>query len=106
MTTANYGRRWQGLREAILAESPLCYLCLETLNQPVAATVVDHIKPHKGDPELFWDVDNLVPLCKTCHDSVSQRLEKSGAYVAPTGADGYPVELSDSVKKYIDRKRT
>ena len=106
MTTANYGRRWQGLREAILAESPLCYLCLETLNQPVAATVVDHVVRHQGDPELFWDVDNLIPLCKNCHDSTAQILEKSGKFRAPTAADGYPVELSDSVKKYIDRKRT
>jgi 5-methylcytosine-specific restriction protein A len=31
-------------------------------------TVVDHIKPHKGDEELFYDINNLQPLCKCCHD--------------------------------------
>ncbi len=32
------------------------------------ATVVDHIKPHKGDERLFFDINNLQPLCKPCHD--------------------------------------
>jgi 5-methylcytosine-specific restriction protein A len=33
----------------------------------VQATVVDHIKPHQGDPELFWDSENLQALCAPCH---------------------------------------
>ena len=32
------------------------------------ATVVDHIIPHKGDMDIFWDEDNWQPLCKRCHD--------------------------------------
>jgi 5-methylcytosine-specific restriction protein A len=33
------------------------------------ATVVDHVTPHRGDPELFWDIEgNWQPLCKACHD--------------------------------------
>ncbi len=32
------------------------------------ATVVDHIRPHKGNQELFWDVTNWGALCKRCHD--------------------------------------
>ncbi|WP_338080605.1 HNH endonuclease signature motif containing protein [Cohnella luojiensis] len=34
----------------------------------VAATVVDHIKPHKGNKILFWDKNNWQPLCKQHHD--------------------------------------
>lgn len=34
----------------------------------MAATVVDHIIPHKGDQYLFWDRSNWQPLCKLCHD--------------------------------------
>ena len=30
--------------------------------------MVDHIIPHKGNLELFWDEDNLQALCKPCHD--------------------------------------
>ena len=32
------------------------------------ASVVDHIKPHKGDYDLFWDEANHQALCKRCHD--------------------------------------
>jgi 5-methylcytosine-specific restriction protein A len=32
------------------------------------ATVVDHIKPHKGNAILFWLVSNWQGLCKHCHD--------------------------------------
>lgn len=39
------------------------------------ATVIDHIVPHKGDPELFFDPDNLQSLCKSHHDSTKQREE-------------------------------
>ncbi|MDU9415206.1 hypothetical protein [Pseudomonas sp. zfem005] len=56
------------------------------------ATVVDHkVAPRlgaakqSGDPDqiaqswkLFWDRANWQPLCKPCHDSTKQRLEKSG----------------------------
>lgn len=48
------------------------------LGRYVAATVVDHIVPHRGDMKLFWDRDNWQALCKACHDSHKQRLEKSG----------------------------
>lgn len=33
-----------------------------------AVYAVDHIIPHKGDPELFWDQDNWQSLCKPHHD--------------------------------------
>lgn len=32
------------------------------------ASIVDHIIPHKGDKQLFWDRDNWQPLCKKHHD--------------------------------------
>lgn len=44
----------------------------------VAANVVDHIVPHKGDEKLFWDEDNWQALCPPHHDSDKQMLEKSG----------------------------
>ncbi|HHR5499154.1 TPA: HNH endonuclease [Klebsiella pneumoniae] len=50
----------------------------ETTLTVISATVVDHIKPHKGDETLFHNPDNLQSLCKRCHDSVKQRMEKGG----------------------------
>ena len=35
----------------------------------VPATVVDHVRPHKGNPAVFWDSTNLQSLCVQCHDA-------------------------------------
>lgn len=40
-----------------------------------AATVVDHVDPHHGDPEKFWDTAMWQSCCKWHHDSVKQTLE-------------------------------
>ncbi|PVA06116.1 HNH endonuclease signature motif containing protein [Thalassorhabdomicrobium marinisediminis] len=39
--------------------------------------LVDHVVPHKGDKELFWDRSNWQPLCKTCHDRHKQKQDRS-----------------------------
>jgi 5-methylcytosine-specific restriction enzyme A len=38
-----------------------------------AANVVDHIIPHRGDMELFWDADNWQSLCRAHHDAKTRR---------------------------------
>lgn len=81
--------RWKLLRQHQMAFEPLCRFCLE--QQIVeAATVVDHIKPHKGDETLFFAADNLQSLCKPCHDGTKQRIEL-GQNVVMFGADGWPL---------------
>lgn len=62
-----YGRKWRKARALYLERHPLCAECLKE-RKATPATVVDHIIPHRGDPALFWDVDNWQPLCKPCHD--------------------------------------
>ena len=62
-----YDRKWQKARAIFLHSHPLCVRCKEQ-GKLTAATVVDHIKPHRGDPVLFWDRSNWQPLCKSCHD--------------------------------------
>lgn len=59
--------------------------------QFVAATVVDHITPHKGDSALFWDKANWQSLCKRCHDSVKQAEEKSGT-IRGCDLSGLPID--------------
>lgn len=68
-----YGSRWNKARKMYLAAHPLCEQCLKE-GRYTKATVVDHIKPHRGDPKLFWDPDNWQALCKKCHD------KKTGEY--------------------------
>jgi 5-methylcytosine-specific restriction protein A len=73
-----YGRRWDRLRLRFLDKNPLCKHCLE-LGEVTPATVVDHIKAHKGDEALFWDKSNWQPLCPACHDGWKRSLEAAEA---------------------------
>jgi 5-methylcytosine-specific restriction endonuclease McrA len=73
-----YGTKaWYRLRYHQLQKQPLCQFCAEQ-RRVAAATIVDHIEPHRGDEVKFHDPQNLQSLCKPCHDSVKQQLEKSG----------------------------
>lgn len=47
-------------------------------NRPNSATV-DHIEPHRGDPDLFWDPGNLQSVAKSWHDRDKQRIERRRA---------------------------
>lgn len=86
-----YGnRRWRALREWFLRDHATCRLCEET-GRTTLATVVDHIRPHKGDQTLFWDTANLQALCKPCHDGAKQQLERVG-YLRGSRADGVPLD--------------
>ena len=67
-----YGSRWQKYRRVYLINHPFCVEC-EKENTITLATVVDHIIPHKGSLELFWDESNHQPLCKRHHDIKTQR---------------------------------
>lgn len=81
--------RWIRLREWHKSHNPLCAYCLER-EEVSEAEVVDHIRPHKGDLELFWDPNNLQSLCRECHDGRKQSEERGRNYIA-FGADGWPL---------------
>lgn len=71
-----YNSRWQKARDTFLRRSPLCRMCHEE-GRITPALIVDHIIPHRGDQELFWDTGNWQSLCKWHHDSVKQAEEKA-----------------------------
>lgn len=62
-----YDSRWRKARKYFLEKHPLCAKCMRN-GKLTPATVVDHIIPHRGDQQLFWDDGNWQPLCKGCHD--------------------------------------
>ncbi|WP_092419173.1 HNH endonuclease [Alloyangia pacifica] len=74
--------RWRRVRQRVLERD--CYVCQQTgvmlIGKYPAANspVVDHIKPHRGDPALFWDEKNLQAVSKVWHDRTKQSLEKRG----------------------------
>lgn len=82
--------RWQELRTWVLSQEPLCRFCSKQ-GRVEAATVVDHIKPHRGSKTLFYDSSNLQPLCAEHHNSAKQFEEKRG-YSNEIGIDGRPVD--------------
>ena len=63
-----YNSRWRKLRKQFLKEHPLCEECKRE-GIVTAAEVVDHVIPHKGNEELFWDESNWQSLCKHHHDA-------------------------------------
>jgi 5-methylcytosine-specific restriction endonuclease McrA len=76
--------RWKKLRKAVWVRD--LFVCQKTgvictgtypaANSPTA----DHIVPHRGDPELFWDMNNLQTVSKGYHDSEKQRQERYGQW--------------------------
>lgn len=74
--------RWQKLRTQVLTEQPHC-AC--GCGQP--STVVDHITPHRGDPDLAFDRTNLRGMTKRCHDRVTAQASWGGR-VKSSGTDG------------------
>ena len=74
-----YGPRWRKASRAFLRAHPFCAECLRH-NRVTRATVVDHVKPHRGDRELFWDEGNWQPLCKKCHDRKTMTEDRYEEY--------------------------
>lgn len=65
-----YTYAWSQSSKLFLLRNPLCVSCLEQ-GLTAEAKVTDHIIPHKGDRELFWNPRNWQALCKPCHDRKS-----------------------------------
>ncbi|MBV2144413.1 HNH endonuclease [Falsochrobactrum sp. TDYN1] len=65
-----YTAEWDRERKAFLAVYSSCRRC------GAPATLVDHIKPHKGNQTLFWNRANWQPLCTPCHSSAKQSEER------------------------------
>ena len=93
-TARGYGYKWQQARAAYLVKHPFCAFCLREVGisyqqDAVAigiectgkgiglpyAHVVDHVVPHRGDMQLFWDSANWQSLCTPHHSRDKQREE-------------------------------
>lgn len=61
-TQRGYDGKWKIARDAFLKRNPYCAEC-QRQGKITKANVVDHIKAHKGNMQLFWDVKNWEALC-------------------------------------------
>ena len=66
--------RWARLRLQVLVDA--CYVCAHCHHVHLHLEV-DHIIKHEGNDELFWNRENLQPLCARCHNAKTQ-LETRG----------------------------
>ena len=64
---------WQRLRR--MAKQRDCYLCQECLRNKriTKATEVHHLQSVDDHPELALSLDNLVSLCRDCHEATKRR---------------------------------
>ena len=58
---------WRKRRAIFLKKYPRCFIC------GAPATIADHIIPHRGDLTLFYDDNNLQPMCQRCHSRKTMR---------------------------------
>lgn len=68
-----YGYQWRKLRKRFLDANPLCEQC-RLQGRYTMATEVHHIKPLSAGGSLF-DMNNLMPLCKSCHSRITLTTE-------------------------------
>ncbi len=86
-------RQWREIRARFLEDHPQCEDC------GAEATVVDHIRSHRGDAALFWSRENWQPLCKSCHDRKTATEDggfgnAKGRLKETTAEDGFPSDPS------------
>lgn len=66
-----YNPEWESYRNKFLRVNDKCYSC------GTKSEVVDHVEPHKGDEALFKKLDNHIPLCHRCHNTVTALFDKT-----------------------------
>jgi 5-methylcytosine-specific restriction protein A len=69
-----YGGSWKAAAGKFKRAHPCCLGCA-ALNRKVATAVVDHVLPHRGDREVFWNASMWQPACRWHHEVVKKKLE-------------------------------
>lgn len=62
---------WKRLRAEVIREQECCTYCGSHINLQV-----HHIKRHYGNPNIFFDKENLLVVCEQCHSKISMRQVK------------------------------
>lgn len=82
---------WKTYRFRFLHYNKNCYAC--GVSKDSAKLIVDHVKVHKSDEELFWNVSNFIPLCNRCHNTITSLFDK------------HTVQRLEDKMKWIENKR-
>lgn len=87
--------RWQKARLAVIAENRgICQMCHKR-----RGTEVHHIIPVTGsnvdDPAIALGKDNLMLLCKECHDAIRHAEENKGGVAIQFDENGEAVVMKN-----------
>lgn len=88
-------KQWRILRERVLLRDKYqcqhkgCNTFLKRGRNLPQSAVIHHITPHKGNLDLFYDLDNLQAVCWKCHSGDIQSIEARGLDTE-IGEDGWP----------------
>lgn len=61
---------WRSYSRKFLSHNPTCYAC------GARSEATDHMVAHKEKVSLFWKVDNYLPLCHTCHNTITAMFDR------------------------------
>ena len=63
--------KWQNLKKEVLRNQSYCNRC--GITNSIVQLDIHHKIPPKGNEELFFDIENCIPLCKTCHRIITAK---------------------------------
>lgn len=70
-------KKWKRLRKSVLArDGYMCQYC-KRFGKRIQADHVHHVLPREFYPEYRYTPWNLISLCKTCHDSMHNRTDRT-----------------------------
>lgn len=86
---------WQRIRRVVMErDAYICQACNGAVipGDRYLQPVIDHKIAHKGDWEVFNDLDNLQLLHKSCHDRKTAFENRGREPDYGTALDGWPIE--------------
>ena len=72
-----YTTAWDKASAGHVRNNPLCRYC-DLAGQVRPSELTDHLYPHKGDQDLFWNKRYWIASCTECHAGFKQRTERRG----------------------------
>lgn len=83
--------KWARLREAKLAETPLCEICTRR-GLIVDAVAVDHFQPVRQGGSPFPALSGLLSLCLSCHNEKTASFDRPGGQTFRRRFKGFDAE--------------
>lgn len=68
---------WQKFRSIFLDAYPLCTQCRSPGHERNNPLEVHHKIPRHERPDLMYDADNCLTLCRSCHAKVTREEQKN-----------------------------